>query len=201
MRRFALGWALNLLHVTIHCDEVSSVESQADPSNYYTTVRLALLGALLLVGTHLCSLLYLRWAVGADSDDADGLPFLMCSIAQSVAWGQMLLLIVQLCGASSAVAPMHATLLQYCSSACLWVLTPFAYLYHEAVGIGSSLGTTGAAARAIEAGDVSATLRPCLPSPPHGSPPPDSPTSAALVRGSRGAGPAHSARARAGIRP
>ena len=141
-------------HASANNEEVQGGDTDDGSSSYYATVRLALLGSLLLLGMQLVSWLYLRWAIGTDVDDAHGLPFVMCAIAQSVAWVQMLVLMVQLSGVSLA-APTQSTvlssLLQYSSSACLWVLTPFAYLYHEAIGIGVWLAT-GAAARAVEAG-------------------------------------------------
>ncbi|KAL1520213.1 hypothetical protein AB1Y20_023683 [Prymnesium parvum] len=119
--------------------------------NYYAAVRLALLGTLLIVGTHMLSVLYLRWSIGTEAEEArDGLTFIMCSIAHSVAWSQALLLLLRLSGLFTTWS-MQISILQYCSSLCLWVLTPFAYLYHEAVGIGHSWGTTGVAARGIEA--------------------------------------------------
>ncbi|KAL3932313.1 MAG: hypothetical protein SGPRY_000758 [Prymnesium sp.] len=124
-----------------------------DPSfNYYAAVRLALLGAIVLLSANLCSVLYLRWAIGGEAEEArDGGTFIMCSFAQSVGWSQALLLAARLSGLLSLSA-LQASIWQYCSSLCLWVLTPFAYLYHEAVGICQLWGTTGIAARAVEAG-------------------------------------------------
>ena len=54
--------------------------------SYYTAVRWLLLTVLLLLATHLFSVLYLQWAVGSDTEEArDSVPIVLCALSQSVA--------------------------------------------------------------------------------------------------------------------
>ncbi len=76
------------------------MDEPPDPSDdYYEAVRLTLLLTLLLLGTHCCSQLYLRWALGPYSDESrDGLPLLLCALSQGIAWAQIALLLLLLSG-------------------------------------------------------------------------------------------------------
>ena len=127
------------------------VMSAGSGAEYYVVTRLFLLGALLLVSTQCGSMLYLRFMLGREEVARDGVPFLLCSLAQSVAWGQLLLLLLRTLDlAGDGAVP---NMLQALAAACLYALTPFAYLFHEAVGVGH-WGLTGFAGRAVEASMV-----------------------------------------------
>ena len=125
--------------------------------SYYTAVRWLLLTVLLLLATHLFSVLYLQWAVGSDTEEArDSVPIVLCALSQSVAWAQALMLLLRVSGlleseAEASTGRLWSGSLQSIAAACLWALTPFAYLYHEAVGVGQFFGATGIAGRATEA--------------------------------------------------
>ena len=134
--------------------EVYSFES------YYTVARWLLLTVLLLLATNLFSMFYLRWAVGSDTEEArDSVPIVLCALSQSVAWGQALMLLLRMSGLlesdwglwGASAGQQWSGSLQTIAAACLWQLTPFAYLYHEAVGVGQFFGATGIAGRATEA--------------------------------------------------
>ena len=113
---------------------------------YYTTTRVALVGILLLLSTHGASLLHLRWVLGKE-EAQDGVPFHLCALSQTVAWGQLLLLLLH---DIVSDGPILSAARSYAAS-WLWV-TAFAYLYHEAVGVGhtfvSAAGAVGRAAAA-----------------------------------------------------
>ena len=120
-------------------------------TSYYLVTKLVLLGIILLVTTQCGSMLYLRYMLGREEVSRDSLPFILCSLSQSVAWGQMLLLLLRTLDLIGDGAVPHA--LQAVATACLFVLTPFAYLFHEAVG-GGHWGFAGFAGRAVEAATV-----------------------------------------------
>jgi hypothetical protein len=117
-------------------------------ADYYLVVRLALVTTGAIALTQSGSMLYLRWSLGSD-EVRDGVPFLLCSLAQSVAWDQLLLLLLRSLGLVGDGAAARA--LQSAAAACLYALTPFAYLFHEAVGVGHFWGAAGFAGRALEA--------------------------------------------------
>ena len=128
--------------------------------SYYTVARWLLLTVLLLLATNLFSMFYLRWAVGSDTEEArDSVPIVLCALSQSVAWGQALMLLLRMSGLlesdwglwGASAGQLWSGSLQSIAAACLWQLTPFAYLYHEAVGVGHFFGATGIAGRATEA--------------------------------------------------
>ena len=121
---------------------------QLEPATeaYYTTTRVALVGILLLLSTHGASLLHLRWVLGKE-EAQDGVPFHLCALSQTVAWGQLLLLLLH---DIVSDGPMLSAARSYAAS-WLWV-TAFAYLYHEAVGVGHTfVSAAGAVGRAAEA--------------------------------------------------
>ena len=128
-------------------------------ADYYLVSRLVLLGIILLVTTQCGSMLYLRYMLGREEVSRDSVPFLLCSLAQSVAWGQMLLLLLRTLDLAGDGAVAHA--LQTVAAGCLYGLTPFAYLFHEAVG-GGHWGFAGFAGRAVEAATVLALIAACL---------------------------------------
>ncbi len=118
---------------------------------YYVVARLALLTTLLFLTMHGSSMLYLRWALGRE-EVRDGVPFQLCALAQSVACGQLLLVMLRSLGLGESFllgGVWHTV--QSAASACLFALTPFAYLFHEAVGVGYVWGAAGFAGRAAEA--------------------------------------------------
>ena len=126
------------------------------PDFYYVWTRRVLVGTLVLLGTQSGSMLYLRWMLGRDEVARDGVPFLLCSVAQSVAWGQLVLLMLRVAEIAGDGALTNG--MQTLAAVCLYVLTPFAYLFHEAVGTGHHWGAAGFAGRAIEAAAVLALL-------------------------------------------
>ena len=113
---------------------------------YYSTTRFAIVGLLLLLSTHGASLLHLRWSLGKE-EAQDGVPFHLCALSQTVAWGQLLLLLLH---DLAGDGPLVSAARHYAAS-WLWV-TAFAYLYHEAVGVGHTfVSAAGAVGRAAEA--------------------------------------------------
>ena len=135
------GFFLALLAPRVHGElppfdnspEVYSFDS------YYTVARWLLLTVLLLLATNLFSMFYLRWAVGSDTEEArDSVPIVLCALSQSVAWGQALMLLLRMSGLlesdwglwGASAGQLWSGSLQSIAAACLWQLTPFAYLYH-----------------------------------------------------------------------
>ena len=123
--------------------------------SYYTVARWLLLTVLLLLATNLFSMFYLRWAVGSDTEEArDSVPIVLCALSQSVAWGQALMLLLRMSGLlesdwglwGASAGQLWSGSLQSIAAACLWQLTPFAYLYH-AVAATSSVPRASSAAR------------------------------------------------------
>uniref|UniRef100_A0A7S4ERP8 Uncharacterized protein n=1 Tax=Chrysotila carterae TaxID=13221 RepID=A0A7S4ERP8_CHRCT len=128
--------------------------------SYYSVVRLTLLAAILLLTAHCVALLYLRVSLGRDAEAAsDGLPIQLCALSHATAWAQTLLFVLRVSGMlADAHAVADSAPLQTSIVACQWLLTPFAYLYHEAVGVGHEWGARGVAGRAVEASTSLALL-------------------------------------------
>ena len=126
-----------------------------EPSVYYVYARLTLLYTLLLVSTHVASHLYLRYQLGRGGDgELDGVPFALCALAQSVACLQLLVMMLRSLDADATAAAGGSAAedaLHVAATACLYAVTPFAYLYHEAVGVGYFWGAAGIAGRGAEA--------------------------------------------------
>ena len=121
--------------------------------NYYYVARLSLLATILVLGLHCISILYLRSFLGRE-ERADQVPFHLCALAQAVACGQLLLVVLVGLGGSveeSLLLGGAAHALQAAAATSFFALTPFAYLFHEAVGVGQVWGAAGFAGRAAEA--------------------------------------------------
>mgnify|MGYP003684387283 CR=1 FL=1 len=84
----------------------------------------------------------------------DSVTLLLCALAHGLTWSRTALLLLVLGGYLEA-PPRAADLAAF---VCQWLITPFAYLYHEAVGVGFVWGASGVASRAAEAAAVLALL-------------------------------------------
>ena len=124
--------------------------------SYYANIRCALLVLLLLAATQAGALVFTRRSLGpANADDSrDSVPVLMCALAQGLTWARAALLLLLLGGWVDAL-PHAVGAASFVTS---WVVTPFAYLYHEAVGVGYGWGASGVVSRAAEAAAVLALL-------------------------------------------
>jgi hypothetical protein len=77
---------------SLFVDPIGAIAAVGQLTALYGTL-LALVGILLLLSTHGASLLHLRWVLGKE-EAQDGVPFHLCALSQTVAWGQLLLLLL-----------------------------------------------------------------------------------------------------------
>lgn len=84
----------------------------------------------------------------------DSVSVLLCALTQGLTWARAALLLFVL-GGQLETPPRAAGMASF---VCQWLITPFAYLYHEAVGVGYAWGASGVASRAAEAAAVLALL-------------------------------------------
>lgn len=114
-----------------------------EPHGYYTAASL-LLSTILVIGLTLSfSLAYIQLGLRHEGEEArDAGAVFLCALVQSAAWASPTHLLLRVGGLVEAFGD-GVELLAYYS---LWVFTPYAFLYHEAVGVG-----WGAAGRATEA--------------------------------------------------
>ena len=119
------------------------VPKSDEPHGYYTAASL-LLSTILVIGLTLSfSLAYIQLGLRHEGEEArDAGAVFLCALVQSAAWASPTHLLLRVGGLVEAFGD-GVELLAYYS---LWVFTPYAFLYHEAVGVG-----WGAAGRATEA--------------------------------------------------
>jgi len=131
---------------------------EVDADSYYTAVRVTLLSALLLLAAHCVALFYLQKAIRKEEGGSgDWLPLHLCALAHGIAWTQCLLFLVHLSSAAAdAGAIARSVPFQTAVLVCQYAATPFAYLYHEAIGY--DWGASNTAGRALEAGMLLALL-------------------------------------------
>jgi hypothetical protein len=84
----------------------------------------------------------------------DSVSLLLCALTHGLTWARAALLLFVL-GGQLETPPRAAGVASF---GCQWLITPFAYLYHEAVGVGYAWGASGVASRAAEAAAVLALL-------------------------------------------
>jgi uncharacterized membrane protein YgcG len=84
----------------------------------------------------------------------DSVSLMLCALTHGLTWSRAALLLFVL-GGHLQTPPRAAGVAAF---VCQWLITPFAYLYHEAVGVGYAWGASGVASRAAEAAAVLALL-------------------------------------------